>query len=120
MSAAQAFQTRPLANAANAARFSVTVRSIQRWLANLESLGRIGREYRKNPHIHYKNLRNRVRFDGFCTWFKRKLQATPDNLCLPRKKSKINQLPLKIIDIRTAPRPFRPLAPSPTIPSGPI
>jgi len=85
-SAGRAFQTRPLANAALAERFSVTVRSIRRWLADLESLGLIAREYRKNPHHRYKNLLNRVRFSGFCDWFKRKLQATPGSPCPPMKK----------------------------------
>ncbi|CUX79986.1 hypothetical protein [Roseibaca calidilacus] len=85
-SAGRAFQTRPLANAAIAERFSVTVRSIRRWLADLEALGLIAREYRKNPHHRYKNLLNRVRFSGFCGWFKRKLQATPDSPCPPKKK----------------------------------
>jgi len=85
-SAGRAFQTRPLANAAIAERFSVTVRSVRRWLADLETHGLIAREYRKNPHHRYKNLLNRVRFAGFCDWFKRKLQATPDSPCPPKKK----------------------------------
>jgi len=85
-SAGRAFQTRPLANAAIAERFSVTVRSIRRWLADLETLGLIAREYRKNPNHRYKNLLNRVRLKGFCDWFKRKLQAAPDRPCPPKKK----------------------------------
>ena len=85
-SAARAFQTRPLANAAIAERFGVTVRSVRRWLADLETLGLIAREYRKSPHHRYKNLLNRVRFSGFCDWFKKKLSATPDSPCPPKKK----------------------------------
>jgi len=85
-SAARAFQTRPLANAAIAERFGVTIRSVRRWLADLETLGLIAREYRKNPHHRYKNLLNRVRFAGFYDWFKRKLQSTPDSPCPPKKK----------------------------------
>jgi len=85
-SAGRAFQTRPLANAAIAERFGVTVRSVRRWLADLETLGLIAREYRKNPHHRYKNLLNRVRFAGFCDWFRKKLSATPDNPCPPMKK----------------------------------
>jgi hypothetical protein len=86
-SAERAFQTRPLANAAIAERFSVTVRSVRRWLADLESLGLIARQYRKNPHHRYKNLLNRVRLNGFCHWFKCKLQVTPDNSCPPKNKN---------------------------------
>lgn len=85
-SAGRAFQTRPLANAAIAERFSVTVRSVRRWLADLETLGLIAREYRKNPHHRYKNLLNRVRFAGFCDWFRKKLSATPDSQSPPKKK----------------------------------
>lgn len=85
-SAGRAFQTRPVANAAIAERFGVTIRSVRRWLADLETLGLIAREYRKSPHHRYKNLLNRVRFAGFCDWFKRKLQATPDSPCPPKKK----------------------------------
>lgn len=85
-SGGRAFQTRPVANAAIAERFGVTVRSVRRWLADLETLGLIAREYRKNPHHRYKNLLNRVRFAGFCDWFRKKLSATPDNPCPPKKK----------------------------------
>lgn len=85
-SAARAFQTRPLSNAALAERFGVTVRSIRRWLGQLEALGLIAREYRKSPRHRYKNLLNRVRFAGFRDWFKRKLSAPPDSPCPPKKK----------------------------------
>ena len=106
-SGGRAFQTRPLSNAALAERFSVTVRSIRRWLADLEALGLIAREYRKNPHHRYKNLLNRVRLKGFCDWFKRKLQATPDSLSPPKKKDFQDKsiTPEKYQDRKSAP-PF--------------
>lgn len=85
-SAARAFQTRPVSNAAIAERFSVTIRSVRRWLAELETLGLIAREYRKNPHHRYKNLLNRVRFAGFCDWFRKQIAKTPDSPCPPKKK----------------------------------
>ena len=85
-SGGRAFQTRPVANAAIAERFGVTIRSVRRWLADLEALGLIAREYRKSPHHRYKNLLNRVRFSGFCDWFRKKLSATLDSSCPPKKK----------------------------------
>ena len=85
-SAARAFQTRPLANAAIAERFGVTLRSVRRWLADLEALGLIAREYRKNPHHRYKNLLNRVRFTGFWDWFNARRPQITDSPCPPKKK----------------------------------
>lgn len=85
-SAARAFQTRPLANAAIADRFGVTVRSVRRWFAQLEELGIIARELRKNAHHSYKNLLNRIRFSSFFDWFKTKEKQTPDRSCPPKKK----------------------------------
>ncbi|MDD7971997.1 hypothetical protein [Roseinatronobacter alkalisoli] len=85
-SGGRAFQTRPVSNAAIAARFSVTIRSARRWLAHLEALGLIAREYRKNPRHRYKNLLNRVRLKGFWEWFEARREKTPDNQCPPKKK----------------------------------
>lgn len=85
-SGGRAFQTRPVANAAIAERFGVTIRSVRRWLADLEALGLIAREYRKNLRHRYKNLLNRVRLTGFWDWFEALRQKTPDSPCPPSKK----------------------------------
>lgn len=85
-SADRAFQTRPISNAAIAARFDVTERTVRRWFAQLEDLGILTREHRKNPNHRYKNLLNRIRFSSFWGWFKGLLAKTPDSQCPPNKK----------------------------------
>lgn len=85
-SAGRAFQTRPLSNAAIADIFRVTMRSVRRWFADLEALGLLAREHRKNPRHTYRNLLNRIRFTSFWEWFKAKVASTPDAPCPPKKK----------------------------------
>jgi DNA-binding Lrp family transcriptional regulator len=89
-SADRAFQTRPISNAAIADQFGVTERSVRRWIAQLEGLGILERQKRKNPHHAYKNLLNRIGFSSFCGWFRALLAKIPDNQCPPKKKDIIN------------------------------
>lgn len=85
-SADRAFQTRPISNAAIADQFGVTERTVRRWIAQLEALGIVERQKRKNPHHAYKNLLNRIGFASFCGWFRALLAKIPDSLCPPNKK----------------------------------
>lgn len=85
-SADRAFQTRPISNAAIAERFDVTERTVRRWFSQLEDLGILTREHRKNPNHRYKNLLNRIRFSSFWGWFKGLLAKTPVSQCPPNKK----------------------------------
>lgn len=85
-SASRAFQTRPISNAAIADHFGVVIRTVRRWLAQLEQVGILSRVERKNPNHSYKNLLNRIRFNSFCEWFRGLLEKTPDTVCPPNKK----------------------------------
>ncbi|WP_299592946.1 hypothetical protein [uncultured Tateyamaria sp.] len=85
-SASRAFQTKPIANAAIAEVMRVTERTVRRWMGQLERLGILTRETRKNPHHRYKNLFNRIRFAGFWGWFSELLAKTPDTECPAKKK----------------------------------
>ncbi len=89
-SADRAFQTRPISNAAIAAQFRVTARTVRRWIAQLETLGIVERLSRKNPHHAYKNLLNRIGFTSFCGWFRALLSKTPGSQCPPNKKDIMN------------------------------
>lgn len=85
-SADRAFQTRPISNASIAALFDVTERSVRRWMSQLEELGILKREHRKNPRSKYKNLLNRIRFTSFWEWIKVQARKAQDNQSPPRKK----------------------------------
>lgn len=89
-SADRAFQTRPISNAAIADQFGVTERTVRRWMAQLEKMGIVERQSRKNPRHAYKNLLNRIGFASFCGWFRALLAKTPDTQCPPNKKDIIN------------------------------
>ena len=82
----RAFKTRPLSNSFIASVFSVTERSVRRWMALLEQHGIIEREFRKNSNHRYKNLLNRFCFSGFLRWFNQQKAKSPDTQSPPNKK----------------------------------
>ena len=85
----RAYQTRPICINELAEYFEVTHRSVQRWLAALEDLGILVREYRKDPSSRFKNKFSRVAFPSFKAWFGGVLQAARDALCHPPKKDNL-------------------------------
>lgn len=85
-SAGRAFKTRPLAVELISTRMDVTKESVRRWFRQLEALGVVKREYRKNPHHKYKNLFNRISFTGFAAWFKKLVAKAPTTQSPPKKK----------------------------------
>lgn len=90
----RAYQTRPICINELAEYFEVTQRSVQRWLAALEKLGIIVREFRKDPASRFKNKFSRMAFPAFKAWFGHVLQIARDTLCRPTEKDNL-QLSLK-------------------------
>lgn len=93
-SAERAFQTRPISNAEVAAEFGISIDTAKRWIRQLEAVGLVNRQYRRNRHHAFKNLLNRIGFSAFAQWFKAHLAAAKSAVCTPNKKtiydSKIN------------------------------
>lgn len=90
----RAYQTRPICIHELAEHFEVTDRSVQRWLAMLEALAIIRREYRKDPDSRFRNKFSRIALGGFKAWFARTLeaakQAMRDTARHPPKKAIFN------------------------------
>lgn len=85
----RAYQTRPICINELAEYFEVTHRSVQRWLAALEDLGILVREYRKDPASRFKNKFSRMAFPAFKAWFGRILQTARDTLRHPPEKDNL-------------------------------
>lgn len=85
----RAFQTRPICIGELAEHFDVSHRSVQRWLAALEQVGILTREYRKDPSSRYKNKFSRMAFPDFKAWFAKILSAARDMRCHPPKKDNL-------------------------------
>jgi len=83
----RAYQTRPLCINELAEYWGVSHRSVQRWLAALESHGILEREYRKDPQSRFRNKFSRIAFPAFKKWFCTVLKAAHDALRHPPEKA---------------------------------
>lgn len=86
-SADRAFQTRPISNAEIASEHGVSIDTAKRWIRQLEAVGLVKRQFRRNIHHKFKNLLNRIGFNLFQIWFKDHLRAAKSVVCTPNKKT---------------------------------
>lgn len=86
-SADRAFQTRPISNAEIASEHGVSIDTAKRWIRQLEAVGLVKRQLRRNIHHKFKNLLNRLGFDLFKSWFQDHLKAAKSVICTPNKKT---------------------------------